>query len=186
MVSFFDVTNVYTNEICIRLWKTKLTFSVIVSERYLCVGSKQFLSPGIQKMPFSPPAALKITSRTPSIIISFWTLCFGCSFFSMAASDNFSSFLFLLYFRALDLKFEKCYICMYILQIWYFVPWCTVRTRNGRYVLKTNFNLLPSRKNKSFITRNNFQGATHSWHTVILPDWNLKKWGLCNFAFQHC
>ena len=57
----------------------------------------------------------------PSIIISFWTLCFGCNFFSMAASDNFSSFLFLLYFRALDLKFEKWYFCMYILHIWYFV-----------------------------------------------------------------
>ena len=22
-------------------------------------------------------------------------------------------------------------------------------------------------------------------HTVILPDWTLKKWGLSNFAFQH-
>ena len=26
----------------------------------------------------------------------------------------------------------------------------------------------------------------HSVHTVILPDWTLKKWGLSNFAFQHC
>ena len=25
-----------------------------------------------------------------------------------------------------------------------------------------------------------------SHHTVILPDWTLKKWGLSNFAFQHC
>ena len=23
-------------------------------------------------------------------------------------------------------------------------------------------------------------------HTVILPDWTLIKWGLSNFAFQHC
>ena len=23
-------------------------------------------------------------------------------------------------------------------------------------------------------------------HTVILPDWTLRKWGLSNFAFQHC
>ena len=23
-------------------------------------------------------------------------------------------------------------------------------------------------------------------HTVILPDWTFKRWGLFNFAFQHC
>ena len=28
--------------------------------------------------------------------------------------------------------------------------------------------------------------TVHSAHTAILPDWTLKKWGLSNFAFQHC
>ena len=48
-----------------------LTFSVIVSERYLEEGSKQFLAAGKQNTAFSPPAALNIMSITPSTIISF-------------------------------------------------------------------------------------------------------------------
>ena len=28
-------------------------------------------------------------------------------------------------------------------------------------------------------------GNFSSLHTVILPDWTLKKWGHSNFVFQH-
>ena len=28
--------------------------------------------------------------------------------------------------------------------------------------------------------------GVYNWHTIILPDWTLKKRALSNFAFQHC
>ena len=34
--------------------------------------------------------------------------------------------------------------------------------------------------------RDSNSATCNTTHTVILPDWTLKKWGLSNFAFQHC
>ena len=36
-----------------------------------------------------------------------------------------------------------------------------------------------------FLLKVIYQGVFPT-HTVILPDWTLKKWGHSNFAFQHC
>ena len=65
-------------------------------------------------------------------------------------------------------------VCCMIIEYIQGYPWQSVIISTKFWIRSSEFKscLMASRRSQGYI------------HTVILPDWALKKWGLSNFAFQ--
>ena len=70
-----------------------------------------------------------------------------------------------------------------------YFPQCGITGENNLEIVEQSQTMskgttFPTSKNCNYILQWENEVRTSTYHTVILPDWTLKKWALSSFAFQ--